>query len=122
MVPVSDSQVDLTNNFFVVPKSGGRWYLIIDLNHYLSPSHFKMERLYMLPNAVHLDIFMAKVELKDAYLTIPSVGKVSLYLGLSKQRRTVSAIPDPSIWTLLHSISWCKDIKVSASNVVRWLI
>ena len=87
MVPVSDSQVDLTNNFFVVPKSGGRWCLIIDLNHYLSPSHFKMERLYMLPNAVHLDFFMAKVDLKDAYLTIPSVGKVSLYLGLSKQRQ-----------------------------------
>ena len=55
------------------------------LNQYLSPSYFKMERLYMLPNVVQLDFFTVKVDLKDAYLTIPSFGKVPLYLGLSKQ-------------------------------------
>ena len=51
-----------------------RWRPIIDLrklNQYLSPPHFKMEGLYMLPNVVRQDFFMAKVDLKDAYLTIP---------------------------------------------------
>ena len=58
---------------FVVLKRGDGWRPIIDLrklNQYLSPPHFKMERLYMLPNVVRQDFFMAKVDLKDAYLAV----------------------------------------------------
>ena len=58
---------------FVVLKRGGGWRSIIDLrklNQYLSPPHFIMEGLYMLPNVVRQDFFMAKVDLKDAYLTV----------------------------------------------------
>ena len=88
VVPVSESQVHLTSPPFVVPKSGGGWRLIIDLrklNQYLSPSHFKMEGLYMLPNVVRQDFFMAKVDLKDTYVSNSSgVSRVSLSLGLSK--------------------------------------
>ena len=72
VVPVCESQVHLASPFFVVSKSGSRWHPIIDLrklNQYLSPPHFKMEGLYMVPNVVQ-DSFMTKVDLKDAYLTV----------------------------------------------------
>ena len=59
---------------FVAPKSGGGWMPIIDLrflNTYLEPPHFKMEGLYMLPFILKKDWLMAKMDRKDAYLTIP---------------------------------------------------
>ena len=73
-VRVQPSQVHVSSPMFIVPKSGGGWRPIIDLrflNTYLEPPHFKMEGLYMLPVILKQDWFMAKIDLKDAYLTIP---------------------------------------------------
>ena len=84
VVPVSKSQIHLTSPLFVVPKSGGRWRPIIDLrrlNQYLRPPHFKMEGLHMLPNVVRQNFFMAKVDLKDAYLTVPVSAEFHCLLG-----------------------------------------
>ena len=61
---------------FVIPKNGGGWRLIIDLRYltsYLEPLHFKMEGLYMLPTILKGQWQMAKIDLRDAYLTIPVV-------------------------------------------------
>ena len=59
----------------MVPKSGGGWRLIIDLrylNSCIAPPHFKMEGLlFMLPSIVSQGWLMVKLDLKDAYLTIP---------------------------------------------------
>ena len=84
VVPVSESQIHLTSPLFVVPKSGGGWRPIIDLrrlNQYLRPPHFKMEGLHMLPNVVRQNFFMAKVDLKDAYLTVPVSAEFHCLLG-----------------------------------------
>ena len=84
VVPVSKSQIQLTSPPFVVPKSGGGWRPIIDLrrlNQYLRPPHFKMEGLHMLPNVVRQNFFMAKVDLKDAYLTVAVSAEFHCLLG-----------------------------------------
>ena len=120
VVPVSKSQVHLTSLLFVVPKSGAGWHPIIDLrklNQYLSPPHFKMEGLYMLPNVVHQDFFMAKVDLKDTYLTIPVSAEFHCLLAFQNDRQFF-AIPDPSIRTLHHSIRFLKDNKASSPIVM----
>jgi len=74
VVHVRKNLVHLVNPLFVVPKSGGGWRPIIDLRHlnqFLSPPHFKMEGLYMVPSIVQRDSFLVKIDLKDAYLTVP---------------------------------------------------
>ena len=68
------SQVHLVSPVFVVLKSGGGWRPIIDLrllNSFLEPPHFKMEGLYIPMEVLKQGWQMAKIDLKDAYLTIP---------------------------------------------------
>lgn len=70
---VQPSRVHLASPMFIIPKSGGGWRPILDLrglNSFLEPPHFKMEGLYMLPVIIKQDWQMAKINLKDAYLTV----------------------------------------------------
>ena len=72
--PVQKTEAHIVSPVFVVPKSGGGWRLIIDLrylNSCIAPPHFKMEGLFMLPSIVSQGWLMVKLDLKDAYLTIP---------------------------------------------------
>jgi len=41
----------------------------------MNPVHFKMEGLHMLPSVLQKKMHMAKIDLKDAYLTIPVASK-----------------------------------------------
>ena len=73
VAPIKKHQVRLTSPLFVVPKSGGGWRPIIDLrqlNQYIDSPHFKMEGLHMLPSLLQQETYMAKIDLKDAYLTV----------------------------------------------------
>ena len=68
------SQVHLASPMFVIQNSKEGWRPILDLrclNLFLEPPHFKMEGLYMLPVIIKQDWQMAKINLKDAYLTVP---------------------------------------------------
>ena len=74
VLPVQQTEAHIVSPVFVVPKHGGGWRLIIDLrylNSCMVPPHFKMEGLFMLPSMVSQGWLMAKLDLKDAYLTIP---------------------------------------------------
>jgi len=71
---VPRSWILVSSPFFVVPKNGGGYRPILDLrylNTYLEAPHFKMEGLHLLPTVVRQDWVLGKVDLKDAYLTIP---------------------------------------------------
>ena len=59
---------------FVVPKKDGGWRPIINLkrlNQFLCTTHFKMESILSLRDVLKKDDYMIKVDLKDAYLTVP---------------------------------------------------
>ena len=68
---------------FVVPKKDGGWRLIINLkslNSYLFTPHFKLESIQSLKDVLLQNDFMVKVDLKDAYLTVPMHHSAYKYL------------------------------------------
>ena len=59
---------------FIVPKKDRKWRLILDLsviNTYLLPVHFKMESIKSLTTILQPEHYMVRLDLKDAYLSIP---------------------------------------------------
>ena len=88
VAPIKKHQVRLTSPLFVVPKSGGGWRPIIDLqqlNQYVDSPHFKMEGLHMLPSLLQQEAYMAKIDLKDAYLTVPVAKDSQPFLAFQGQ-------------------------------------
>ena len=59
---------------FIIPKEDGGWRTIINLktlNRYLRVQHFKMESIYSVRDVLHRGDWMTKLDLQDAYLTVP---------------------------------------------------
>ena len=59
---------------FLVPKTDGRMRPVINLkalNFWVHPQHFKMEGIHTLRDIVAQDEWLAKLDLKDAYFTVP---------------------------------------------------
>ena len=62
------------SSMFTVPKKDGGWRPIINLrslNSYLVVSHFKMEGIGSLKDVLQEGDFMGKIDLEDAYLSVP---------------------------------------------------
>lgn len=62
------------STLFLVPKKGGQMRPVINLkklNEWVAPQHFKMEGMGTLRELLRVNDWMVKVDLKDAYFTIP---------------------------------------------------
>jgi hypothetical protein len=62
------------SSLFVVPKKGGGHRPVINLkplNNFVPYEHFKMESTYMLKDLLRKDDYLVKIDLGDAYLTVP---------------------------------------------------
>ncbi|XP_028408210.1 uncharacterized protein LOC114530788 [Dendronephthya gigantea] len=75
---VQNSNIQTETQFisplFTVPKKGGGHRPVInlkDLNYFVEYQHFKMEGVTMLKDLLKPNDFMTKIDLKDAYLTVP---------------------------------------------------
>ena len=71
------------SNIFTIPKKGGERRPVVDmrdLNNFIEPVHFKMEDLSHLPSLLRRGDFICKIDLKDAYQTIPIAKKSRIYL------------------------------------------
>ena len=71
------------SDVFVVPKKDGGWRPIINLkrlNSFLEIPHFKMESIKSLKDVVLPGDYMVKLDLQDAYLTVPMHRSVCKYL------------------------------------------
>jgi hypothetical protein len=70
-----DKQTDgFISSLFVVPKKDGGNRPIVNLkplNQYLIYEHFKMEGIHMLRDLLKQGDWLVKIDLKDAYLTVP---------------------------------------------------
>ena len=131
---VQDGQ-GFTSNVFLVPKSGGKWRLILNLralNAFLKYEHFKMEDIRMVKDILGEGEFMCKLDLKDAYLSVPVhpahrkylrfrwQGRVyeytSLPFGLASAPRAFTKILKPVLATLrqrgIRVIAYLDDLLI----------
>ena len=72
--PKTKNPQQFISTMFLVPKKGGQFRPVINLkalNQFVRPQHFKMESIQMLKDLFRPGDWLAKVDLKDAYLTIP---------------------------------------------------
>ena len=116
-VKPQDNQFTLT--LFLVQKENGAYRPIINLralNRFLGKESFKMVGLQVVKSLIQQGDFMMKLDLKDAYYTLPNSSlpqKVS-EVRLSGQNIRVSA---PSLWPVLSSPGIHKDAEASAGSV-----
>ena len=62
------------SSIFIVPQKDGRNHPVINLkplNQFLIYEHFKMEGIHMLRDLLKQNDYLVKIDLKDAYLTVP---------------------------------------------------
>ena len=75
---------------FAVPKKDGGWRPIINLrrlNGYIATPHFKMESIGSLKDVIQKGDFMGKLDLKDAYLSVPIAQEHRKYLRFAWKGR-----------------------------------
>ena len=71
------------STLFLVPKKGGQMRPVINfkkLKDWVEPQHFKMEGMGTLRELLRVNDWMVKVDLKDAYFTIPILADPQPYL------------------------------------------
>ena len=74
VVPQDETSGGFVSIIFLVPKKGGGQRPVINLknlNQFLRYEHFKMEGVHMLRDLLKKGDFMVKLDLKDAYFTVP---------------------------------------------------
>ena len=79
------------SNLFLVPKKDGRQRPVINLkalNCFIQPQHFKMEGIHTLKELMKPGDWFAKLDLKDAYFTIPMHSSQRKYLRFVLQGKT----------------------------------
>ena len=80
---VHQSQCRFLSNLFLVAKKGGGQRPVINLrnlNKYVQYHHFKMEGIHMLKDMINPKDWLAKIDLKDAYFTVPINPSYQQYL------------------------------------------
>ena len=94
----TSSQGGFLSNIHVVPKKDGGWRPIVDLralNQCVVIQHFKMEGLHMLKEVLSKRDRMDKVDLKDAYLTVPIHVAHMKYLKFQWEEKTYEFLTLP---------------------------
>ena len=80
---VEHTENQFFSNIFTVPKKDGTRRPVIDLrqlNQFVKKVPFKMEDLTQLPSVLQKGDFLCKIDLQDAYLSIPVAKKARVYL------------------------------------------
>ena len=71
---VQDDTGGFISQIFIVPKKDGGYRPVINLralNNYIPEEHFKMEGFHMVKDLIRPQDWLAKIDLKDAYLLVP---------------------------------------------------
>ena len=80
---VEHAENQFLSNIFTVPKKDGTRRPVIDvrqLNQFVKKVPFKMEDLTQIPSVLQKGDFLCKIDLQDAYLSIPVAKKARVYL------------------------------------------
>ena len=71
---VEPNEEQFLSRVFTVPKNSGGFRMIIDLkdlNQFVNKAHFRMEDKSVIKDILNPNDFMASIDLKDAFLTVP---------------------------------------------------
>lgn len=71
------------SNVFIRPKPNNKFRLIIDLsplNEYVLKEHFKMDNLNSAIDLLSSGAFLASIDLRDAYYTLPIAEQFKPYM------------------------------------------
>ena len=83
IIPSEHETCEFISTIFVRPKADGSFRLILNLkrlNEHIVYHHFKMESLKSVIQLMEKDCFMASVDLRDAYYSIPMSVHAQKYL------------------------------------------
>lgn len=83
VMPVVETSPQFVGSLFVRPKKDGGVRPIFNLkplNAFVTYQHFKMEGWHTALDMIQPNVFMAKLDLKDAYLTVPMHRSVQRFL------------------------------------------
>ena len=81
--PAQHEQGEILSNIFIRPKTDGIYRLILNLKEFnknVSYYHFKMDTLNTIINLMSPDCYMASLDLKDTYYSIPVMKEHRKYL------------------------------------------
>ena len=84
--------------FFMTPKKGGKWRPILNLrplNKYIVPRKFRMETLPNILTFLGPGLWVASIDLKDAYLHIPVRPADQAFLCFSYQKQLFRFVAMP---------------------------
>jgi len=87
---VNPQEIHFISPMFVVPKKGGRWRPVLNLkslNQYVRKTHFKMEDIRNLKDILQENDFMAKLDLREAYFSIPMAEESRKFLQFKWKRK-----------------------------------
>ena len=118
--PASHEEGEILSNIFIRPKTDGTHRMILNLkefNKFVTYHHFKMDTIHTITKLMSKDCYMASIDLKDAYYSIPVAREHRKYLrfiyngqlyqftclpnGLSSCPRKFTKILKPPL-TMLH--------------------
>ena len=74
IIPAAQETEEFISTIFLRPKKNGTHRIILNLkafNEFIAHHHFKMDTLEAAVNMMRPGCFMASVDLKDAYYTVP---------------------------------------------------
>ena len=139
VVNPNEKEQGFVSALFLVPKKGGGQRPVVNLrplNQYIPYEHFKMEGVHMLRDLLRKDDYLVKVDLKDAYFTVPVwknhqkflrfVWKETMYefaclpFGLSSAPRVFTKLMKPVVAQLrkqgIRLIIYLDDILIMAET------
>ena len=99
IVPTTHEEGEYTSPIFTRPKKDGTSRLILNLkrlNEHVLYRHFKMESLTTVSNMVKPGCFMASIDLKDAYYSVPIATEHHKYLKFQWQGKLYKYVCFPN--------------------------
>ena len=86
IIPSKHEKDEFVSTIFLTPKKDGSFRLILNLkkfNHFVRYQHFKMESLKQVIQMMKPGCFMASLDIRDAYYTVPIHSTHQKYLKFS---------------------------------------
>jgi len=91
ITPCGEDRDGFVSQLFLVPKSDGSWRPVINLkglNQFILTQHFKMESVRTVKAIIQKGDWLLKLDLKDAYLSVPIHEDHQKYLRFRWDDRT----------------------------------